>query len=97
MISIHRYRRQANVTPKSYLSFLEGYKKLYVQKVDDLKLSEKKMITGLEKLHEASENVEILSKELVVKEKDLEVANQAADKVLICGAKVMEIDYCFFF
>ena len=39
------------------------------------------MLTGLEKLQEAAESAEVLSKELVVKEKDLEVANKAADKV----------------
>lgn len=27
-----RFRRQANVTPKSYLCFLEGYKSLYKEK-----------------------------------------------------------------
>ncbi|GFR77163.1 dynein heavy chain 8, axonemal, partial [Elysia marginata] len=77
-----RFRRQANVTPKSYLSFLEGYKSLYDSKVEDLKELEKKMNTGLEKLAEATESVDVLSKELTVKEKDLEVANKAADKIV---------------
>lgn len=49
--------------------------------VDELKELERKMNVGLEKLAEAAESVDLLSKELIVKEKDLEVANKAADKV----------------
>ncbi|KAK0068726.1 dynein heavy chain 8 axonemal [Biomphalaria pfeifferi] len=77
-----RFRRQANVTPKSYLSFLDGYKTLYISKVEELQELERKMNVGLEKLAEAAESVDLLSKELVVKEKELEVANKAADKIV---------------
>jgi len=70
------------VTPKSYLSFLSSYKNVYSGKMGDIGELAKRMNTGLDKLVEASQSVEVLRKELIEKEKHLEVASLKAEEVL---------------
>ena len=41
-----RYRRQAHVTPKSYLSFLGGYKAIYLEKKNAIGQLAERMNTG---------------------------------------------------
>ncbi|MEE6465421.1 hypothetical protein FKM82_006550, partial [Ascaphus truei] len=77
-----RFRRQTYVTPKSYLSFIGGYKTIYGEKFENVGNLSKRMKTGLAKLMEAEVSVNQLSKELAVKEKDLAIASKKADEVL---------------
>ncbi|PAA83928.1 hypothetical protein BOX15_Mlig010548g3 [Macrostomum lignano] len=78
----NRYRRSTHVTPKSYLSFLQGYKKIYTDKLQHYQGLAARMDSGLEKLLEAQDSVKVLSEELVVKEKELAIANREAEEVL---------------
>ena len=78
-----RFRRSAHVTPKSFLSFINSYKQVYSRKEEEIGEMSSRMNSGLEKLHEASKAVEVLKEELAVMEKDLQIANQKAEKVLI--------------
>ncbi|XP_075877996.1 dynein axonemal heavy chain 8-like [Nelusetta ayraudi] len=77
-----RFRRRTHVTPKSYLSFISGYKGLYTEKYEFINTLAERMNVGLDKLKEASKSVAQLSKDLVIKEKELAVASAKADKVL---------------
>uniref|UniRef100_F7EDE6 Dynein axonemal heavy chain 8 n=1 Tax=Monodelphis domestica TaxID=13616 RepID=F7EDE6_MONDO len=77
-----RYRRRAHVTPKSYLSFINGYKNIYAEKLKYINDQAERMNIGLSKLMEASESVAHLSLDLAVKEKELAVASVKADEVL---------------
>uniref|UniRef100_A0A8C0UWX5 Dynein heavy chain 5, axonemal-like n=1 Tax=Cyanistes caeruleus TaxID=156563 RepID=A0A8C0UWX5_CYACU len=78
-----RYRRRTFVTPKSYLSFIGGYKAIYKEKFASLGSLSERMRTGLAKLMEAEVSVNLLSKELAMKEKDLALASTKADEVLL--------------
>ncbi|KAI3374766.1 hypothetical protein L3Q82_021323, partial [Scortum barcoo] len=77
-----RFRRRTHVTPKSYLSFVNGYKTLYAEKHNYINTLAERMNVGLDKLMEASKSVAQLSKDLEVKEKELAVASVKADKVV---------------
>ncbi|CAH0695355.1 unnamed protein product [Spodoptera exigua] len=81
-----RFRRQTHVTPKSYLSFLEGYKKLYKEKHESIAEMARRMTTGLEKLVEAATSVDILKKELEVKDMEIKKATEKAEEVLAAVA-----------
>ncbi|XP_037304127.2 dynein axonemal heavy chain 8-like [Pungitius pungitius] len=77
-----RFRRRTHVTPKSYLSFVNGYKTLYSEKHNFINTLAERMNVGLDKLMEASTSVAQLSKDLEVKEKEIEIASRKADKVV---------------
>lgn len=77
----YRFRRRTSVTPKTYLSFLASYKKIYTEKLEGINILAHRMKTGLTKLVEAQQSVDVLRQELAEKEKDILVATEAAEKV----------------
>jgi dynein heavy chain len=46
------------ITPASYLSFIDNYKKLYTQKLNEIKVKETSIQVGLGKLRDAAIDVE---------------------------------------
>jgi len=72
-----RMRKHVYVTPKSFLSLIDSYKTLYKSKYDEVNLQEKSVNTGLSKLREASEVVDVLKvrlqeQQVVLKSKEAE-------------------------
>ncbi|CAF0809445.1 unnamed protein product [Rotaria sordida] len=77
-----KYRRLTHVTPKSYLSFINGYKEIYLQKLNEIESMAKRMNDGLTRLGDAEKAVIFMKEELAIKEKELDFANKKADEVL---------------
>ena len=77
-----KYRRSTHVTPKSYLSFLNGYKEIYSKKLNEIESMAKRMNDGLTRLVDAEKAVTVMKEELTIKEKELDIANRKADEVL---------------
>lgn len=82
-----RFRRTTFVTPKSLISFLESYKKLYKDKQTNIVVMAERMTNGLSKLDEAGASVSVLKKELVEMNKVIVVATEEAEVVLETVAK----------
>mmetsp|Transcript_5388 Transcript_5388/g.12712 ORF Transcript_5388/g.12712 Transcript_5388/m.12712 type:complete len:4322 (-) Transcript_5388:507-13472(-) len=77
-----KYRRHVYVTPKSYLSFIQGYKELYSKKwayTQELAVS---IDAGLQKMFEAKADVNKMKAELAVKNQELAVAAKEAEALL---------------
>ena len=77
-----KFRRNVYVTPKSYLSFIDGYRSLYQRKLDDVNVLANKINSGLSKLFEAKNDVKNMQVELTAKNKDLAKAQQEAAVLL---------------
>lgn len=76
-----RFRRQIFVTPKSFLSFVDGYKVLYSKSIKEFEEMKIQRIVGLKKLEDASKQVEVLKEELAIKEKEIVIATAASAEV----------------
>lgn len=70
------------MTPKSYLNFISGYKTIYQRKQRELSDGAERMDTGLAKLKDASQSVEVLKQELAAMEQELALASAKAEQVL---------------
>lgn len=82
-----RMRRQVYFTPKSYLSYLQSYKKLYLVKYKELDQQEANFTIGVNKINEASEAINRMKVDLGVEEKKLQEATEKTEAML----KVLEV------
>merc|ERR1719506_2652614 len=82
-VYLSRMRKYVYVTPKSYLCFIDAYKGLYQVKYDDVNVQEQSVKMGLTKLNEAVVQVDAMKIDLAVEEKNLKVAEEATNKLLV--------------
>ena len=73
--------RYVYVTPKSYLSFIDEYTKLYKIKKDNISQKETIINTGLNKLTQASKDIEVQKKELSVKMEEVDAEKKKVEEI----------------
>lgn len=87
VVYFDRFRRTTFVTPKSLISFLGSYKKLYKDKQLNIVVLSDRMASGLDKLDEAGSSVSVLKKDLEEMNKVIVVATEEAEAVLVTVAE----------
>jgi len=75
---LQKMRKFVYVTPKSYLAFIDMYQDLYKQKFDAIDSDESTINSGLSRLAEAAEGVEVLKQDL---KKETQVVQQKRGEV----------------
>ena len=83
MFSSNRFRRQSYVTPKSFLSFINGYKIIYKQRLENINTLAFRMSNGLKKLVDAATQVDELRKVLEKNQAEIAVKNIQVEAVNI--------------
>ena len=76
-------RRQVFVTPKSYLSFIKMFQKLYKEKFDQLDIDENNFKIGIQKIKEAKEDIEKLEKQLKIEEEKVRIKKEEVEKIIV--------------
>jgi len=78
-----KLRRQVYVTPKSFLSFIEAYRGIYMKKYyDELDVQEKSFKIGLQKIDEAQQAIAVMSVTLKGEEQGVKEASDRTDLLL---------------
>jgi len=78
-----KFSRQVYVTPKSYLTFIDEYQRVYLDKFQTYNKQQQQLKVGLDKLLEAGEDVEKMKGELKIAEKTLEEAQRVSKALLV--------------
>ena len=77
-----KFRRNVYVTPKSYLSFIAGYRSLYDQKLGEVRVLADKINSGLSKLFDAKQDVKTMQVDLAAKNLELAEAQKVSAELL---------------
>lgn len=69
------------MTPRSFLTFIDSYKKLYKEHLDDINTLSTRMSNGLNKLIDAAAQVDLLRKELEKNQEEIAIQNVKVEAV----------------